>query len=225
MIELPHHEIICFFTSGGHGAAAWTMQRVDDTSYFARTSLGERQHAVELGRHHVARGHSMLVDQAQALLGVPLLHQHRRVAEMQGVGRPHQHGGVIERRTRQVDVVVERLDAEEHHEHGVERTEIRRVHLGHRPPHSLGSAGGARRVVHRHAGGTTRRSGGRLVRGELVEGPEPGDVADGEPPVLRQGDLRTPSHRGRRRSPRGRRGPQPPSRRRCRRSRGRRDGG
>ncbi len=27
-------------TSGGHGAAAWTMLRVDDTSYFAFTSSG-----------------------------------------------------------------------------------------------------------------------------------------------------------------------------------------
>ena len=40
MIESPHQSIIRRFTSGGHGAAACTMQRVDDTSYLARTSSG-----------------------------------------------------------------------------------------------------------------------------------------------------------------------------------------
>ena len=36
----PHHSSICRLTSSGHGAAAWTMCRSDDTSYFARTSSG-----------------------------------------------------------------------------------------------------------------------------------------------------------------------------------------
>ena len=36
----PHQLIIARLTSGGHGAAAWTMCRSDDTSYFAFTSSG-----------------------------------------------------------------------------------------------------------------------------------------------------------------------------------------
>jgi hypothetical protein len=32
MIASPHQSIIFRFTSGGHGAAAWTMHRVDEQS-------------------------------------------------------------------------------------------------------------------------------------------------------------------------------------------------
>ena len=34
----PHQSIIACFTSGGHGAAAWTATCTPETSYFARTA-------------------------------------------------------------------------------------------------------------------------------------------------------------------------------------------
>ncbi len=39
-MALPHHSIILYFTSTGHGAAAWIMCSREDMSYLVRVSSG-----------------------------------------------------------------------------------------------------------------------------------------------------------------------------------------
>ena len=75
--------------------------------------LGQRQQAVELGRHHVRGGDPALLDEAQHVLGQPLVHEHDGVAQVQRRAPEAQHGGVVQRRADDVDVVVLGLDAEE----------------------------------------------------------------------------------------------------------------
>ena len=96
------------------------MQRSRRDVVLGAHVVGQREQAVELRRHHVRRGHLVLVDQLEHALGCPLVHEHDRVAHVQRVGRPHQHGGVVERRAGDVHVVVERLHAEHALEAGVQ---------------------------------------------------------------------------------------------------------
>ena len=80
--------------------------------------LGQGQQAVELGRHHVGGGHPVALDEPQHLFGRPLVHEHHGVAHVERRAPEAQHGGVVERRADDVDVVVMGLDAEEEQDAG-----------------------------------------------------------------------------------------------------------
>ena len=117
-MALPHHSIILCLTSTGHGAAAWIMCRSDDTSYLARVSSGRASRRWNWVGTMWERGHPVLLDELEHLLGDPLVHEHDGVAEVDGGAREAHHGGVVERRAHDVDVVVLGLDAEQEQDAG-----------------------------------------------------------------------------------------------------------
>ena len=125
------------------------MQRIDEQSYLARTSSGRarsRWSWVGTMCDVVTRCRSM---SSSIPSGVPLVHEHDLVAHVQRVGRPEQHGGVVQRRAGDVHVAVVGLHAEQRQEQRVQRGELVGVHVDPAPLHALGLAGRARRVVHR----------------------------------------------------------------------------
>ena len=71
--------------------------------------VGQCQQPMELGRHHVRVGDAVALDEPQALLRVPLVHQHHGVAQLHGGSREAHDGRVVERRAAEVHVVVPRL--------------------------------------------------------------------------------------------------------------------
>ena len=160
------------------GGVDHAAQRADVVAGADR--LGQRQQPPELGRHHVAAGHPVPLDQGEQGLRIEPVHQHDRVTEGEGDRREVQHRRVIERRAAQVDVAVERLEPEDGEEPGGERRHRVRVLAGQRPAHALGAARGTRRVEHRGAGRARLRAAG-AARAELGQRGETGDVADREP--------------------------------------------
>ena len=153
---------------------------------------------MELGRHHVAGGDAVLLDQPQHLLGRPAVHQHHRVSEVHGGRGEHQHRGVIERRAADVDVAVLGLAAEEAEESAHQRRHRVGIERRERPAHALRAAGGARGVVHHLAGGAVLGKRRRLARRELGEGTEAGDVSDREARLRGQRELARRGGAGRR---------------------------
>ena len=79
----PHHSIICFLTSSGHGAAEWTTTSRLETSYLSFDLLGQAEEADELGRHHVGRRDAVPLDGGQRLLGVELAQDGEGLADVQ----------------------------------------------------------------------------------------------------------------------------------------------
>ena len=84
-------------------------------------------------------------------------------------------------------VVVARLDAEQPEEGGEQLCRQVRVEARELALHTLGTARGARGVVHGRAGRAVLRDVGRLPGQERLEVAEPGNVADREPGAV--GDL------------------------------------
>ena len=68
-------------------------------------ALGQGQHAVEHGRHHVGVGDAVPLNQAQGLRRIPALHDHdgHAIGERHGDGEG-ERGGVIERTRAQVRI-------------------------------------------------------------------------------------------------------------------------
>ncbi len=75
--------------------------------------LREGQQPVELGRHHMGRGHPVALDELEHVLGQPLVHEDDGVAQMDGGSGIPDDGRVVERRADDVDVVVVGLDPEQ----------------------------------------------------------------------------------------------------------------
>ncbi len=113
--------------------------------------VGQLQEAHEHGRHHLRVRDLVLGHQRQEFLGVEMLHDHRRAAELHDRHVEAQRGRVIERRRREIDRVlahaVELAGDLEQRVVGVDR-----LRLDHRQ-HALGPAGGAGRIEHVVAGG------------------------------------------------------------------------
>ena len=70
----PHHSIIRRFTSGAHGAAAWTTVRREDTSYMVRTSSGSFNMRTNMVGTNWAWVTLCSSDQGETVLGVEVLH-------------------------------------------------------------------------------------------------------------------------------------------------------
>ena len=110
--------------------------------------LGERHEPVQLGRHHGDVGDAVLVDQLQRALGVPLLHEHDLVLEVQREVAERQRRQVVHRRRDEVHRVTTHLDVVAREVGAVRRhpglgVELRQVAL-----HRLRTARRARRVLH-----------------------------------------------------------------------------
>ena len=104
------------------------------------------------------------------------------MAELDGDRGEIQHGGVVQRRAAQVDVPVERVQPEQAEEPRGRRRHLVRVGAGERSAHSLGPAGGARRV--RPSAHPAVRTPGRPFGSPApssTSGRKPGDVPHGEP--------------------------------------------
>ena len=165
--------------------------------------VGELQHPVELRRHHVRVRAAVPLDLRQRLLRVPLVHEDDRVARVQRVARERRDRGVVVRRRAEVHVVVPRLDAEQAEERGEQLGRDVGVEAGELALHALRPAGGARRVVHRRAGGAVVGQRVGLLGEPGVEVPEAGDGADREPGLGRDPGLVGGRDGERRRSARG----------------------
>ena len=114
-----------------------------------RAHVGGQPHeSLELRRHHVGGGDAVPLDQRERALGVPAVHQHHGMLEVQREVAERERRHVVHRRRHEVDVVAARLDVvavevrREHRDHlvGIER--------GNRAAHRLRAARGARRVLH-----------------------------------------------------------------------------
>ncbi len=108
--------------------------------------VGQLEHAHEHGRDELGVRHLVLFDEGQAALGVEVLHDHDRASEALGRHGPHERGGVIKRRRREVHVP--RAEAHDPAQHAGEDDIGAEGLPGERPSDPLGVAGGARRVEH-----------------------------------------------------------------------------
>lgn len=132
---------------------------------------------MELGGHHMGVGAAVRLDQGQHVLRRPLVHQDEAVADVQRGAGELQDGGVVERGADQMDVVVERCDAED----GEESAEVGGLGLGagQRAADAARASGGARGVVHDPAQRAVAGRGLRLPVEELGVGPEAAGRTDG----------------------------------------------
>ena len=177
--------------------------------------LGQHQHPLELGRHHVGTGHPVAVDPGQRLLGLPLVHVDQRVPHVQRGPAEQRHRGVVVGRRDQVDPGLPGSHAEELQQHGAEFRGILGAQVGQRPAHPLGPAGRPRRVVHAGSGGPPAGHRVRLARAQLGHRDESGDTAVAEARAARQRRPRRPPGPPPRRTARARRTPSPRCRGRC----------
>ena len=149
--------------------------------------LGQGEESVELGGHHVRVRHPVALDELEHALGAPLVHEHHGVAHVDGRAREPQHGGVVQRRAHDVDVVVAGVDAEQEQDPGQADGHLVGVRARQRPADALGVARGPRGVVHGVAQAAVVGPVGPLVVAQLRVGGEAGDVTDGQ--AARGGDL------------------------------------
>ncbi len=150
---------------------------------------GQGQQPPELGRHGVRMRHPVPFDEPQRFLGVPAVHQHHGVAELDRDRGEVEHGGVVERRAAQMHVAVERRQPEQAEEPGRHHpAHFVRVGPGERAAHALGPAGGARCVHHGRAVRPWVRALVRAVPAQPAQRLEAGH-RPGREPVLDPGQV------------------------------------
>ena len=144
-----------------------------------------------MGRHELRGGDLLVLDRAQRVLGVEAAHHDRGRADPLHRRREADRRGVVERRGRQVDVVLADPEEGGQADHAGQHRRVSRGDARQRAPHALGLAGGARRVEHDRALELVRERGvGGHARERLLERLEAGDLAADREPLLELGRAR-----------------------------------
>ncbi len=188
-VEQPTLEI----DGAGRGGVDHLPQRRD---VVARADLvGQLHEAVELRGDHRHVGDAVALHELQGALGIPLVHEHDRVLEVQREEPERQRRHVVHRRRHQVDRVAADFDVVAGQVRGERRDLGLGIHRDRRALHRFGPAGGPRGVLQE----LTPRALVRKVAGldvERVREPnEALDLADAETRVGRY--ARRPGRRGR----------------------------
>ncbi len=130
--------------------------------------LGQLQHPHEHGGDHLRLGDPVLLDEAEELLGIEVLHHHQGSAHDVDAHAEAQRRGVVERRRRQVAgvrAVAEQQLAEAGHQARCRLQRLRVEPL----EHPLGPSGRSRAVEHVGAGHAVGQGiGGDRLDGRLV---------------------------------------------------------
>ncbi len=144
--------------------------------------LGECEESVELGGDHVGVGHPVPLDELEHALGGPLVHQYHGVAHVDGSTGEPEHGGVIQRRPHDMDVVVAGVDPEQEQDPGQGDGHLVGVRTRQRPADTLGVPRRPRGVVHGVAEAPVVGPVRPLVVPHLGVGGEARDVTDRQAP-------------------------------------------
>jgi hypothetical protein len=169
-------------TSGGHGAAAWTTARREETSAAARTSAGRPQEPHEHRGHELGVGDAVRGDEVEQGRGVEALHDHHGPAELVDAHAEAQRRGVVQRRGRQVHVAgPEAQDVAQHRGDDDRRLLERQVRRAGTDPFGRPVVPESRACRFPRA---VRRAGWRAVRHGVLERLVAGDrAAEREPPL------------------------------------------
>ena len=139
--------------------------------------IGQRQQAMEHGGHHMGGGHPLALDPAQGVFGIPAIHQHQAVPQMQRGGTKTARSGVIERPGHQMDARAG-LELEQGAQHAGQTGHHIGIARHQGAPHPLGSACGTRGIEHQGPCLAILGGGGGMLRQKRLVITKPGDFSN-----------------------------------------------